>query len=136
VPASGDTEDDCGEADGMQIGRSNRSSRRKPALAPLYSSQNPKRLDPGLNPGRRGGKPATSRLMFGAVKPATNLQSYGATQVVVYSYCCRRRRQMAGQYRIGLHEVLSSSSRWRNNRKGGGGTRIDSAKCDNMGLGK
>jgi hypothetical protein len=37
VPASGDNEDDCGEHDGMSIGRGNRSSRRKPAPAPLLS---------------------------------------------------------------------------------------------------
>jgi hypothetical protein len=29
-------------------------------------SQNPTWLDPGLNPGRRGGKPATNRLNYGA----------------------------------------------------------------------
>jgi hypothetical protein len=29
-------------------------------------SQNPTWLDPGLNPGRRGGKPATNRLSYGA----------------------------------------------------------------------
>jgi hypothetical protein len=29
-------------------------------------SQNPTRPDPGLNPGRRGGKPATDRLSYGA----------------------------------------------------------------------
>jgi hypothetical protein len=29
-------------------------------------SQNPTGLDPDLNPGRRGGKPATSRLSYGA----------------------------------------------------------------------
>jgi hypothetical protein len=29
-------------------------------------SQNPIRPDPGLNPGRRGGKPATNRLSYGA----------------------------------------------------------------------
>jgi hypothetical protein len=28
-------------------------------------SQNPTWLDPGLNPGRRGGKPATNRLSYG-----------------------------------------------------------------------
>jgi hypothetical protein len=30
-------------------------------------SQNPTWPDPGLNPGRRGGKPATNRLSYGAV---------------------------------------------------------------------
>jgi hypothetical protein len=29
-------------------------------------SQNPTWSDPGLNPGRRGGKPATNRLSYGA----------------------------------------------------------------------
>jgi hypothetical protein len=29
-------------------------------------AQNPSWLDPGLNPGRRGGKPATNRLSYGA----------------------------------------------------------------------
>jgi hypothetical protein len=29
-------------------------------------SQNPTWPDPGLNPGRRGGKPATNRLIYGA----------------------------------------------------------------------
>jgi hypothetical protein len=31
-------------------------------------SQNPTRPDPGLNPGRRSGKPATNRLIYGAAK--------------------------------------------------------------------
>jgi hypothetical protein len=31
-------------------------------------SQNPTRSDPGLNPGRRGGKPATNRLSYGATQ--------------------------------------------------------------------
>jgi hypothetical protein len=31
-------------------------------------SQNPSRPDPGLNPGRRGGKPATNSLSYGAAR--------------------------------------------------------------------
>jgi hypothetical protein len=31
-------------------------------------SQNPTLQDPGLNPGRRGGKPATNHLSYGAAK--------------------------------------------------------------------
>jgi hypothetical protein len=31
-------------------------------------SQNPTWPDPGLNPGRRGGKPATNRLSYGAAR--------------------------------------------------------------------
>jgi hypothetical protein len=31
-------------------------------------SQNPTSLDPGLNAGRRGGKPATNRLSYGAAE--------------------------------------------------------------------
>jgi hypothetical protein len=33
-------------------------------------SQNPTWPDPGLNPGRRGGKPATNRLSYGAALPS------------------------------------------------------------------
>jgi hypothetical protein len=42
-------EDDCGAIDGMKIGRGNRSTRRKPALAPLCPPQIPHdqtRLEP------------------------------------------------------------------------------------------
>jgi hypothetical protein len=41
VPASGDSKDDCGEIGGMTIGRGNRSTRRKPAPAPLCPTQTP-----------------------------------------------------------------------------------------------
>jgi hypothetical protein len=57
---------DCGEIVGMKIGRGNRSTRRKPALAPLLSTTNPTCLDRDANPSRRGGKPATNRLSYAA----------------------------------------------------------------------
>jgi hypothetical protein len=50
VPASGDSEDDCGEADGMYIGRGNRSSRRKPAPAPLLYITKSHMTRPGFQP--------------------------------------------------------------------------------------
>jgi hypothetical protein len=56
-------EGDCGAIVGMKIGRGNRSTRRKPAPAPLCPPQIPH--EP--NPGRCGGKPATNRLRYGAV---------------------------------------------------------------------
>jgi hypothetical protein len=65
VFATGDCED--GEFGGMKIGRGNRSTRRKSAPAPLRPPQTP--LDPGAKPGRRGGKPATNRLSYGAAIP-------------------------------------------------------------------
>jgi hypothetical protein len=55
-------EDDCGAIGGMKIGRGNRSTRRKPAPAPLCQPQIPH----DQTPGRRGGKPATNRLSYGA----------------------------------------------------------------------
>jgi hypothetical protein len=61
---------DCGEVGGMKIGRGHRSTRRKPAPAPLLSTTNLTWLDPGLNPDRRGGKPATNRLSYGAALTA------------------------------------------------------------------
>jgi hypothetical protein len=59
-------DDHCGAIGGMKIGRGNRSTRRKPAPAPLWPPQNPTCSDPGSNPSRRGGKPATNRLSYGA----------------------------------------------------------------------
>jgi hypothetical protein len=50
---------DCAAIGGMKIGKGNRSTRTKPALATLSP-------DPGSNPGRRGEKPATNRLSYGA----------------------------------------------------------------------
>jgi hypothetical protein len=59
-------EGDCGAIGGIKIGRGNRSIRRKPAPAPLCPPQIPHDQTPGSNPGRRGGKPATNRLSYGA----------------------------------------------------------------------
>jgi hypothetical protein len=66
VPALGDSED--AEFGGIKIGRGNRNTRRKPAPTPLC----PPHIhlpDPGENPGRRGGKPATNRFSYGAAIP-------------------------------------------------------------------
>jgi hypothetical protein len=54
-------EDDCGAIGGMMIGRGNRSTRRNP-IWPY----------PGSNAGRRGGKPATNRLSYGAAVADSN----------------------------------------------------------------
>jgi hypothetical protein len=54
-------EGDCGAIGGMKIGTGNRSTRRKPAPAPLCPPQIPLE-EPGSNPGRRGGNPATNPL--------------------------------------------------------------------------
>jgi hypothetical protein len=59
-------EDDCGAIGGMNIGRGNRSTRRKPAPAPLCPPQIPHDQAWARTPGRRGGKPATNRLRYGA----------------------------------------------------------------------
>jgi hypothetical protein len=59
-------DDECGAVGGMIIGRGNRRTLRKPAPVPLCPSQIP--LDLGSNPGRRGGKPATNRLSYGAAE--------------------------------------------------------------------
>jgi hypothetical protein len=44
-------EDDCGAIGGMKIGRRNRSTRRKPAPAPLSPPQIPHDQTTGSNPG-------------------------------------------------------------------------------------
>jgi hypothetical protein len=55
-------EGDCG----MKIGRGNRSTRRKPAPAPLCPPQIPHDQTQAWNPGRCGGKSATNHLSYGA----------------------------------------------------------------------
>jgi hypothetical protein len=62
VPALGDYDDE--EIDGMMTGRGNRSTWRKPAPVLLCPPQTPHAC-PDVNPGRRGGKPATNRLSYG-----------------------------------------------------------------------
>jgi hypothetical protein len=68
VPAPGDYDD--GEHGGMMIGKGTTtvcSTRRKPAPVPLCPPQTPHAC-PDVNPGRRGGKPATNRLSYGTAK--------------------------------------------------------------------
>jgi hypothetical protein len=54
-------EGDCGAIGGMKIGRGNRSTRRKPAPAPLCPPQITHDQTRARTPGRRGGKPASNR---------------------------------------------------------------------------
>jgi hypothetical protein len=62
-------DDDCGAIGGMKIGRGNRSTRRKPAPAPLCPPQIPHDQTRAPTPGLRGGKPATNLLSYGAAFP-------------------------------------------------------------------
>jgi hypothetical protein len=81
VQAPDDRWGDCGAIGEMKIGRGNRSTRRKPAPAPLCPTTNPTWPDPGSNPGRRSGKPATNRLSYGAATAARllNIQYHTPT---------------------------------------------------------
>jgi hypothetical protein len=47
----------------------------------LCPSQNPTWQDPGLNPGRRGGKPATNRLSYGAAFRKNILPSSSVSEI-------------------------------------------------------
>jgi hypothetical protein len=58
---------DCGEIEDLQ-GKPKYSEKTCPSAT--LSTTNPTCLDPVLNPGRRGGKPATNRLSYGAARPA------------------------------------------------------------------
>jgi hypothetical protein len=64
VPTPADC--DYGEFGGMKIGRGNRSTRRKPAPAPLYPPQIPLDQTRVWTQAARVGKPATNRLSYGA----------------------------------------------------------------------
>jgi hypothetical protein len=63
-------EGDCGAIGGMKIGIGNRSTLRKPTPVPLCPPQIPH--DQGSNPGRRGGKPATTCLSYGTATLRSN----------------------------------------------------------------
>jgi hypothetical protein len=66
VPAPGDYDD--GEFGGMKIGR------EKTCPSATLSTTNPTWQNPGLNQGRRGGKPTTNRLSYGAAQDNTNTE--------------------------------------------------------------
>jgi hypothetical protein len=64
VPAPGDYDD--GEFGGMKTVQGKPKYSEKTCPSATLSTTNPTWSDPGLNPGRRGGKPATNRLSYGA----------------------------------------------------------------------
>jgi hypothetical protein len=66
VPGPDDSDGDCGEIGEIKIGRGNRNTPRKSTPAPLCPPQIPHEYTRVLNSGRRGGKPATNRLSYGA----------------------------------------------------------------------
>jgi hypothetical protein len=63
---------DCGEIDGMKIVQGKPKHSEKTYPSATLSTTNPTWLDPGLNPDRRGGKPATNRLSYGAASRHIN----------------------------------------------------------------
>jgi hypothetical protein len=65
-------EDDCGAIGGIKIGTGETEVLgEKPAPAPLFAPQIPHDQTRARTPGRRGGKPATNRLSYGAAFPGT-----------------------------------------------------------------
>jgi hypothetical protein len=49
------------------VWKCNRNQSEKTCASATLSTTNPTWPDPGSNPGRRGGKPATNHLSYGAV---------------------------------------------------------------------
>jgi hypothetical protein len=70
-------EGDSGEIGGMKIGRGAEVLGENLPQRQFCPSQNPTWLDPVLNPGCRGGKPATNRLSYGAAMASPWLSRYG-----------------------------------------------------------
>jgi hypothetical protein len=68
---------DCEEIGGMKIDRGNRNTRRKPAQRQFVHHKS-HMTRPVLNPGHRGGKPATNRLSYGA--------AFGLVKIFLLSY--------------------------------------------------
>jgi hypothetical protein len=63
LPAPGDCDD--GEFGGMKIGMGKPKYSEKTCPSATLSTTNSTWLEPGSNPGRRGGKSATNRLIYG-----------------------------------------------------------------------
>jgi hypothetical protein len=59
-----DDNEECGVVSGL-VSRRNQITQRKPAHCATLCTKNPTLPQLGLNPGRRGGKPATNRLSYG-----------------------------------------------------------------------
>jgi hypothetical protein len=59
----------------MKIGRGNRSTRRKPAPAPVCPPQIPHDQTRARTPGRLDGKPATNLLSYGATLDGCLMQN-------------------------------------------------------------
>jgi hypothetical protein len=90
VPVLGDCED--GEFGGMKIGRGT-EVRRENLPSTTLSTTNPTWPDPGANPSRRGGKPATNRLSYGAAlttelpyKPEYKMTLYFSIEKPIFFY--------------------------------------------------
>jgi hypothetical protein len=62
-------EGDCGVIGGMKIVQGKPKYSEKTCPSAILSTTNPTWPDPAANPGRRGGKPATNRLSYGAALP-------------------------------------------------------------------
>jgi hypothetical protein len=78
-------------------------------------SQNPTWPDPGLNPGRRGGKPATNRLSYGAAFPI-NLLLNSVFTIIIYSlkHCHSKQinnKQINKTYEMNKEKNISPKAR-------------------------
>jgi hypothetical protein len=74
-------DDECG-AIGEMLGTENRSTRTKPALVSLCSSQIPYNLARESNPGRRVEKPTINLLRYGTANKYTSAASGHKTTIV------------------------------------------------------
>jgi hypothetical protein len=75
---------DDGEFGGMKICRGNRSTRRKSAPTPLCPPQIPLDQTGARTRGRRGGKPATNRLSYGAALIEVRTFSFRRTTNILH----------------------------------------------------
>jgi hypothetical protein len=81
VPAPGDYVD--GEFWWNEDWQGKHKYSEKTCPSATLSTTNPTWLDPGLNPGRRCGKPATNRLSYGATGMEMKLYSYNRLNWII-----------------------------------------------------
>jgi hypothetical protein len=93
---------------------------QKTCPSATLSTTNPTRLDPGLNPARRCGKPATNHLSYGAALPSlryTAPSNEMLTQTVPKSVTCESVRNKDFVQVLSL-DVAQTSSNDSHNRAG------------------
>jgi hypothetical protein len=109
---------DCGVTGVIKDWDENRSTRRKLAPVSFWPPQIPRLTCPGLEPGRRGGKPETNRQSYGRSRGQASIQYLGNNLAYIirdqcHERACRILAIITTEYSLGCR----SADRWGNSRR-------------------